>query len=397
MSRTEFRELPPERRVDFQRVADYAFSSVAGPQEYEGSESIPDRPGRQFGLFAEETLYTVCTHYDFTVSHRGEWVPLAGLATLATAPEYRRQGHVTDLIEASLRRWRGEYPLAALWPFDFGYYEQFGWAMGCKLTEYTCPPDALAFGREAPGTIRRLDPDDWEELRAVQESYGREYDLTVRRDESWWRERIFRDGEDGRYVYGIDRDGELRGYVGYTVESDGGDRRMEVLYNAFADSEAYRGLLGFLSNYDSQVAGVTLYRPAETSLLDMVPDPKVVSCEIRPGTMVRVVDVVDALETVPYPDEATGSLTLAVTDETAGWNDGTFELSVSEGTGECVPIEGADPDVRADVGTLSQVVVGYHSVEEARKLAELSVEREAVASTLAEWFPSRTVSPMDNF
>jgi predicted acetyltransferase len=393
MSRTELRQLSADDQPDFQRFLDYAFAPEAGPQEYDDG-STPDRQGQQFGLFDDGTLRSVCTHYDLTASVRGEWVPVAGLAALATMPEHRRQGYVSDLVTASLRRWRGESPLAALWPFDYGYYEQFGWAMGCTLTEYTCPPDALAFGRDAPGTARRLDPADWERLRGVTDAYREEYDLVMRRDESWWRERIFDSGD--RYVYGLERDGEICGYVGYTVEAEE-SRRLKVLYNAFTDHDAFRGLLGFLSNHDSQVEEVTLYRPAESSLLDMVPDPKAVDCEVHPGMMVRVVSVVDALEAVSYPSEATGTLTLAVSDDTADWNDGTFELAVANGEGGCRSVESGDPDVRLDIGTLAQILVGYHSVTEARRLADLQVTSEDVASQLAGWFPPRAVSPLDNF
>ncbi|SDJ79149.1 Predicted acetyltransferase [Halovenus aranensis] len=391
MSQTAFRRIPAERQADFQRVADYAFDAAAGPRSYDDSESTPDLLGTQFGLYADETLRTVCTHYDFTVSLRGEWVSMAGLASLATRPEYRREGHVSDLISASLERWRGDAPFAALWPFDYGYYEQFGWAMGCTLTEYTCPPAALAFARDAPGGLCRLDADDWEQLQGVVESYGMEYDLTTRRDESWWRRRIFDDGD--RYVYGLERGGQYRGYLGYTVE-DG--PRMNVLYSAFTDRDAFRGLLGFLSDHDSQVETVTLYRPAASSLLDMAPDPKAIDCERHPGTMVRVVSVVDALETVAYPEGVSGTLRLAVTDETAPWNDGTFELTVSEGTGSCRRVDGVTPDLRLDAGTLAQLAVGYHTAPEARKLAGLDADDE-VTARLARWFPSRTVAPMDNF
>lgn len=385
-----FRELSADEQVDFQRVADYAFDAADGPHSDDGS--TPDRLGTQFGLVADETLRTVCTHYDFVVSLRGEWVPVAGLAGLATLPEHRREGYVSELISASLERWRGDVPFAALWPFEYSYYEQFGWAMGCTLTEYTFPPEALSFARDAPGRLRRLDPDDWERLQGVVERYGMEYDLTTRRDEPWWRRRIFDDGD--RYVYGLERDGDMRGYVGYTVE-DG--PRMNVLYNAFTDHEAFRGLLGFLSNHDSQVESVTLYRPAESSLLDMAPDPKAIDCQIRPGMMVRLVSVVDALETVAYPDGASERVTLAVTDETADWNDGTFELAVSEGVGTCRRVSDDSPDIRLDIGTLTQLVVGYHSVPEARRLAGLDVADEDAKTRLGRLFPPRTVSPMDNF
>lgn len=400
MSDSEFRRLSADRRVQFQQVVDYAFHAEDGPQQYDGPDSTPDRQGQRYGVFADDELRSVCTHYDFTASLRGEWAPVAGLASVATAPEYRRQGHVGRLVDGSLRAWRGDYPLAALWPFEFEYYERFGWAIGCTVTEYTCDPETLAFARDAPGTLRRVDPDDWERLQEVHERYGLEHDLTVRRDERWWRQRVFRRfGDRERYVYALERDGEVRGYVAYTVESEGGDRRLVAIYNAFADTEAYRGLLGLLADHDSQVDEVVLYRPAETSLFDLTAEPKAIDCEFHPGTMVRVVDVVDALETIPYPDGVAGSLTLAVDDDTAAWNDGQFELAVSDGQGACRRLEDGDsnPDARVDIQTLSQLVVGYHSVEEARELADLQVAGEDVATRLGEWFPPRTVSPMDNF
>lgn len=398
MSDIEFRELSDSHQVDFQRFVDYAFNPEAGPQEYDDPESISDRQGEQFGLFAAGTLRSVCTHYDFTVSLRGTWVPLAGLAALTTMPEYRRQGYVSRLIDASLSAWRGEYPLAALWPFDYEYYEQFGWATASKYATYTCEPSALAFARDAPGTYRRVGPDDWTQLRSINESYGREHTLAVRRDEQWWRNRVFRSlGDDERYVYALDRDGETRGYVAYSIESGDDGPRMDVLYSAFTDHEAYRGLLGLLSNHDSQVGEIALYRPPEASLLDMVPNPKRVDCEINPGTMVRIVDVVDALETVPYPEDASGRLTLAVSDDTADWNDGQFELTVFDGAGECRRVENVEPEITVDVGTLTQLLVGYHSVAEARKVADIAAATEDAASRLATWFPPETVSPMDNF
>ena len=404
MASAQFRCLSPEEHDAFQRVLDYAFSAEDGPQQSEKSSPTDDGLGRRFGVVADGTVRSACKHYEFTVSLRDEWVPLAGLATLATRPEYRRQGDGRRLVEGSLREWRGEFPLAALWPFDYGYYEQFGWAMATKLATYTCPPEALAFGRDAPGTLRRVGPDDWADLRAVDEAYSDDRDLVVRRDEQWWRQRIFRTiGGEDRYVYALDRDGQTQGYVAYTVGSDDDTSRLVSYYSGFTDRDAYRGLLGYLSNHDSQVDEVRLYRNAGSSLLDAVPDPGAVDCEIHSGAMLRIVDVVDALEVVSYPDDCTETVTLDVSDDTAEWNDEQFELSVSGGRGGCSRVSDshadaeADSDVALDIGTLTKLLVGFHSVAEARRFGDLRVESDAVADRLSALFPPRTVCPLDNF
>jgi predicted acetyltransferase len=391
-----FRRLTDEHQPTFQEYLTHAFDTEQGPQRYDTAEEAPTRVGTQYGVVDDGTLRSVCTHHDFTVSLRGEWVPMAGLADLTTAPEHRRQGYVRELVEESLETWRDKAVLAALWPFDYGYDEQFGWAMGCTIAEYTCSPEALAFAREAPGTTRRVSPDEWEHLQQVTETYAREYDLIVRRDETWWRDRIFRSasGRD-RIVYALERDDEIRGYLAYTREPTDDGPRLRVLYNAFTDREAFRGLLDLLSTHEA--TEIVLYRPEETSLLDLVPDPKAVDCRIHPGMMVRVVDVVEGLEAISYPDDASGKLVVEVSDEAAPWNDGQFSVTVTDGAADCERVDTVSPDVRLDIATLSQLFVGYHTVDEARDLGTMWVRAAEHATRLASWLPPRPVSPTDNF
>jgi len=391
------RRVDPERFREFRHLVDYAFDPTEGPQAY---DEQPERIAERYGAFVDDELVSICADYDFTVRLRGEWAPLAGLAAVATPPEHRRRGYVACLIDAALQRWRGEYPLAALWPFDHPYYAQFGWATANKRARYSCSPEALAFARRdsnGNGRFRRVTADDWERLQSVHESHAADRTLAIRRDETWWRQKVF-DEDDPPYAYAYERDGEFAAYLVYSFADSGegwADRRLDVADLAFVDHDAYVAVLGFLADHDSQVETVALQREAETSLLDVAPDPAAVECEIRPGPMVRVVDVEHALSTVSYPEDVAVDLSLAVTDDTAHWNDGVFELTVVDGEGDCTRREQAstDPsaDATVDVGTLSQLVVGYHAVEEARRVAGLSVERESVADALATAFPPETV------
>jgi len=393
------RPLSADHYDDFRRIADYAFHPEAGPQTYDDD---PERIADRYGAFIGEDLVSVCGHYDFRATLRGEWVPLAGLAAVATPPEHRREGYVRALVEHALDRWRGEYPLAALWPFSRSYYEQFGWATANTATTYTCPPEQLAFARgAAEGRARPVEPDGWRALRSVHEAQAEATTLALkRRSEAWWRERVLSEGGDDRpWAYVWERDGEPRGYLVYSFEDAGegfDDRRLGVDDMAAADHEARRGLLGFLADHDSQASEIRFESDARTDVLDLVDDPDAVDCEVETGPMVRVVDAAEALEACPYPEAASADLTLRVTDETADWNDGRFRLTVGEGTGECEPVEVADGDSTSanatlDVGTLSQLVVGYHDAAAARRVGDLSVAEESVADSLAALFPPERV------
>ena len=126
--------------------------------------------------------------------------------------------------------------------------------------------------------------------------------------------------------------------------------------------------------------------------------------------MVRAVDVTDALEAVPYPEGASAELTLGVTDDTVVWNDDAFELAVAASGATCERIEGdastgpragsrssaADPDVAVDIGTLSQLVVGYRDAADLRRVGDLSADGDAL-DNLATLFPPERVALRDFF
>ena len=388
----DVRPLSAEHFDEFRTITDYGFNPEEGPQDY---DEAPERIADRYGAFDGDDLVSVCGHYDFTANLRGEWVALAGLAAVATPPEHRREGYVSALVDDALARWRGEAPLAALWPFERSYYAQFGWATANTAVQYTCPPDALAFARgSADGQAQPVTADDWRDLQAVHKAQAADTTLALRRsNEVWWRERVLHEDDDDRpWAYVWERDGEPVGYLVYTFEDVGGpmptNKRMKVSDVAVADHEAWLGLLGFLADHDSQASEVVIPAESHTDLLDLVADPDAVECEVTTGPMVRVVDVVDALEACPYPAGATANLTVRVTDETADWNDGQFRLDVADGTGSCAGVDGdGDPDATVDIGTLSQLVVGYHDIDAARRVGDLTVADDTVADTLGALFP----------
>ena len=416
MSDAEFHPIPPDRVDEYERITQYAFRPEAGvpgetdPSADDGTADDEGEAngtlGERFGVFAgpADGLRSVCKHYDFTARLRGEWVPMAGLAAVATPPEHRREGYVRRLIAGSLDRWHGEFPVAALWPFSRPYYRQFGWATATTFAEVTLPTEKLGFARgrlaarDDPDewTVRRVTADDWDELREAHVAHAAERGLTIRRDAEWMGMRRFQTiGDTTAHAYACERDGTVRGYVAFTFEKQGtglDERRLTVTDMAYADHEAHLRLLALVADHDSQAAE-TVYYAGDTSLLDLLSDPSDADCEVRAGPMVRVVDVAHALETVPYPEGATADLTLAVSDDTAAWNDRTFRLRVEDGTATCTPADGpaAEADATVGIGTLSQLVPGYHSVEEARRLGDLTVRDDGVDDRLAALFPPQTV------
>lgn len=418
MTGAEFRPIPPDRLDDYRQITEYAFRPEEGipgqanvdedesDDSTEDGDESDDALGERFGVFdgPGDELRSVCKHYDFTARLRGEWVPMAGLAAVATPPEHRREGYVRRLIAGSLDRWREGYPIAALWPFSRPYYRQFGWATATTFAEVTLPTEQLGFARERlatrddPGawTVRRVTADDWDELRDAHDAHAAGRGLTIRRDAEWMGMRRFQTiGDTTAHAYACQRDGEIRGYVAFTFEKTGvglDERRLTVTDMAYADHEAHLRLLALVADHDSQAAE-TVYYAGDASLLDLLADPNDADCEVHAGPMVRVVDVAHALETLSCPVDVSGDLTLAVGDDTAAWNDGTFRLRIENGTATCTPVDtpAAEADLTVGIGTLSQLVSGYHAVDEARRLGDLTVRDDGDADRLAALFPPQDV------
>ena len=143
---------------------------------------------------------------------------------------------------------------------------------------------------------------------------------------------------------------------------------------AVADDEAWFQLLRFCRNHDSQVGAVRIRALPDAPFLDLVDAPRAVDCEIRAGPMARLVDVAAALEALD-PDPGTeATLSLAVDDPLVAWNDAVFRVTVAEGAVavERFDADPADSDAAVDVGTLSQLYVGYRSVDDAVRAGRLS-------------------------
>lgn len=399
---TEYRAVPDEYEPAYQEIVNYAFRLHEGPLGPDADEHLYPSFGERRGLFVDDELRCICRHYFLDTSIRGGQYTMGGYTVIASPPEHRRKGYVSDLTVATLEEYRErDVHVAALWPFSYGFYRYFGWGVANNYATYECPPSALAFSAEAEtGTFRRLSPDDYELLEPVLAAHGEASELAIERPEGWWHGRTFaRHGRD-RYVYAFERDGEIGGYLAYTVEEletvdemGHGKTQLQVHDMAWVDQEAYLNLLRLLFNHDSQVDSVQIVGPADMTLLDLVDEPESVDVSVHPGGMFRLVDVAGAIEMLDYPDAIEGRVVLGVDDEHAAWNDGMFAIEVGNGSATCEPVEEGEeiPDGQLDVSRLSQLYVGARSISALELAGHADVSSQEAAGLLDAMYPESKV------
>ncbi|AXR78156.1 GNAT family N-acetyltransferase [Natrarchaeobaculum sulfurireducens] len=407
----EYRPIQDDREV-FHEYRSYAFRPEEGPQAYDPDEHDTPRAllGARRGIFtddANDRPRCVCRHYWLEARVRGEDHPTGGMASVATPPEYRRQGHVGRLLEGSLAEYRERgVRFAVLWPFNYAFYRQFGWKTANRLASYECAPEVFAFAREHvdhdASQFRRLAADEHTELEEVYERHRDRYAMAFRRDERWWRRRVFGGHDVDPFVYAYERDDEVQGYLVYSFDDETDDetrrgRTMTVSELAYADREASLALLSFVADHESQAERVHLEVPDAFPLLETVPAPDRVETSIEIGAMVRVVDVVETLSALSYPN-VDGSITIAVDDPLAAWNQGSFELTVDDGIGTCERLgDETDADVTLEVGSLSQLIVGYRSARDLERTDDLAVADDCTLETLEGLFPETDVYLGEHF
>lgn len=396
----EFRPVPEDDREAFHALVSYAFRPEEGPFEESDVGDIPQgaKIGDRYGLYDGDELLTACKHIDFRTHVRGNVHDLHGLSAVASPPDRRRQGLVRELLRESLTQSRRDgVPFSALWPFKRSFYAQYGWATGTRAVSHDVDPEALSFAPDHDhGEFVTLDADDWERTAAVHDAHGARFDLTMDRTEEWWRTRVFAGWQDDPYVYGWERDGDLAAYAAYGFDSDDEGKTLQVRDWAFVDHDARLALLRFFADHDSQVESVRFWTHPSEDVLDLVPDTDGVDVELHLCPMVRLVEVVDALEALSFPDTVAADLTLDVEDPLVHWNDDTFLLTVTDGDAVVERTEAADPDAELGVGALSQLAVGYRSAAELATVGDVEAD-EAVVSTLADLFPTRPTFLREGF
>ncbi|OYR53093.1 GNAT family N-acetyltransferase [Halorubrum sp. Ea1] len=411
----EYRPFPEERADEFGAFMRYAFAPADGPYDPDEADDH-DTIAERRGLFnAADDTVAVCAHHLFALRIRGADREVAGLSAVASSPEHRRRGHVARLLRESLAEYRDRgVDVSVLWPFEYAFYANYGWATASRYRYLTAPPEQLGFVDDlvattgnAAGTFRPLDEGDFAAVEPVLAATADRYDLTMDWTEEWWRERTLSGWTTDPFVYGWERDGDLRGLCRYEFDDDpddAGETVMRVSDAAAVDDEAWFQLLRFCRNHDSQVAEVRVRAPPDAPLLDLVEDPRAVDCEVRTGPMVRLVDVAGAVEALDPDPAVEATLSLAVVDPLAAWNDATFRVAVVDGDVAVEPFdaEPASPDATVDVGALSQLYVGYRSVDEAVRAGRLAAGDGAdfddgVAAALRGLFPPRTTHLREGF
>jgi len=292
--------------------------------------------GRLFGVYDGPELIGSARFHDMRQWWQGRSLPMAGVAGVKVAPEYRGQGigkHLTTVLLEEIAR-RG-YPVSALYPVTAPIYRSLGWELAGAQFETVLPARSLGSllppdisNPAGPSTLRRATADDAAEVIAVAGAvHAALRDCgPATRDVATVRHWL---SDPDEFAYLADD-----GFVSYRW-ADG--HHQIVVHRALAGSEqTARAIWGVISSHASMARTVRAFvGPSDpVSWLTREQDAQV---SHRGRWMLRLVDAPAAIAARGYPAAAQLTAALRLEDRTRPANSGLWTLAVSGGQGSLIP------------------------------------------------------------
>ena len=292
--------------------------------------------GRCLGAFDGDQLVGSALYHDLRQWWHGRPVPMAGVAGVQVAPEYRGQGVGRAVMTAlaQLMTERG-YPLSVLYPATMTIYRSLGWEVAGHRHEAVLPARALSamakldLKSTKTAGIRRPGPDDAAE---VIEIIGRAHagardcgpvtwdEATMRR----WLTRPGRYADSDRYAY-LAPDG----FLGYRWRRGNNEVFVD---RVVAASAATTQALWAVAASNSSVAGIVRAQVGPSDPFWWMLREQDANIDERESWMLRLLDAPAAIAARGFP-AADLAVPLQITDDLLAANSGRWELTVTAGAG----------------------------------------------------------------
>jgi predicted acetyltransferase len=394
---TSFR---PAREDDLERLVELHTGAYPDPRGRDARirNFIHNPLGKLSDLFVATEGGAVVGHgfvLPLEVWFGGARVPVAGVASIAVAPEVRGQGIASRLVEHlhGTARARGDV-LAVLYPFRQGFYERFGYASTSPFRRLRLHPASIPFRAEL--RARAAQGSDLPAMRECCEVEARRHAGTIARPPALWEARL----SDERLTWiVVESDAGVEGYVAWTLTQPEPHAKtiLEVSDLAGRTDTAVRSLWGVLAAQRDQISELRLDVSSDDPFVHALVDAdrghfgtevlEHALGELAAGPMVRILEVAAALRARGYA--ADGSLVIEVGQE-------RVELAVSSGRAE-VTASGARPDLKLSAPALSAVAFGALRVRDAALLGWVEAGSDRVLSLADAVFSMPAYFSRDTF
>ncbi|UCD74496.1 MAG: GNAT family N-acetyltransferase [Phycisphaerales bacterium] len=301
----------------------------------------------------------------------GRSVPTYGIAAVGIAAQVRGRGAATELMRQTIREaYERGCPLSTLYPATQPVYRYAGYEQAGCLYEITLPLDTVNM-RNRSLNVRPIEEGDVETIKRVYTESVQHCNGPLDRGHYIWS-RVFKPREGQADGFLVERDSRCEGYL-YYIRREGG----RIFYNLKCTDlvaltpEAGRRLLTFLADHRSLAEEAVIFRsPADPMWALLAEQTCRVKLEMQ--WMIRINDVVKALEGRGYPTGLNSEIHLEVADDLNEANHGRFVLRIADGEGKVE--RGGEGRLQIDIRGLAALYSGYRSPQQLSTAGLLKAE-----------------------
>ena len=384
----EIRPASPAEMADMGILGGYVYGGSFG----DGPDNVVATANRAewtLCAFVDGKLASSFSNIPFTMRANGNAMPLAGVSTIGTQPEHRRQGLVRRIHTQAFADMRDAgQPVAALWASQAAIYQRYGYAMTTICRRYAIDTVDIGFhdGDAGSGRVARVEAEDaYDVAKRVYIAFVADRMCYLHRAKTLWLQNALEPVEADGPVWTAacyDAQGTAVGYVIYTLRAgkvDHAARSQELVIRdmTWLTVDAYRSLWSFIARHD--LVGRVRWNdaPADDPAGELFMEPRLLNAEDREGAWFRIVDAQKALAGRGYDVEAT--LTIGIDEDSlTPWNDGVWELEAGL-DGAQVRRTNAAADIRLNAKALASLYTGFRSATELSNWGLLSGDRQAIA------------------
>lgn len=340
------------RRLAFNRAEDAASPDVR--------RSMRMRLPHTRGAFVDGRLVAAATWYPFEAWIGGARMPTGGLASVVSAPEARRRGHVRRLLASGFAElheqgvgWSLEHP------FDPRFYGRVGYRSVPNGALVELPIQRLPEGRPGDADAELLGPDAVERLRDMHETFARRWTFAIARTwKPWpgepsplWTEQFEAEG-DGPPAFAYRVEG---GYLIGSLEERGFETVLDLRDMAWRDGPARRRLWALVTGFRGQADRVRVHLPPGDALLENWRPWHTVPGRILQA---RIVELPAALAPLrPARGMPREPVVVRVRDAACAWNDGAWGIEPTDAGTRVTPADGREA-AELDVAELVSLLAG---------------------------------------
>ena len=347
----------------------YGGSFGDGPDNVVATANLPDWT---LCALVDGKLVSSFTAIPFTMRANGNAVALAGVSTVGTQPEYRRQGLLRRIQTQAFAdmRDRGQ-SVAALWASQAAIYQRYGYAMTTVLRSYHVDTTDIGFhdGVWGSGCVERLSVNDaFDVIKSIYIRFVENRTCYLHRSKALWLQNAMEEIEgQGPIHAGVhyDEEGKADGYIIYTLRAnkvDHATRGQEIIIRdmAWLSMDGYRSMWEWLKRHD--LVGRVSYQTAaaDDPAVELFAEPRLLHGVDHEGIWLRVVDATGALGDRAYSSE--GEITIGLTADP--WNNRSIRLEASPEGAHVTSSKSAD--LQTSAKALASLYSGFRTARQLR-------------------------------